>query len=157
MVVSKYHMEYTLWTAFSILFLIGGGIVASAALLQDPSSPTLTEPSPSATPVTTSIMPVKSSPLPTPADTTVALDGELVCLPHRAGGQKALTLECAIGLRTTEGKHYALENINPYIIDGKVTVGQRVKVNGVFRSGTATQYDSVGVIHITSITKLDQN
>jgi hypothetical protein len=156
-VLSKHRMKYTFWTAISILFFIGGEIVASATLLQDPLSPTLTERFPSTMPVTTSIMPVKSSPLPISADTTVALDGELVCLPHRAGGQKALTLECAIGLRTTEGKHYALENINPYIIDGKVTVGQRVKVNGLFRSGTATQYDTVGIIHITSIDKLDQN
>jgi hypothetical protein len=95
--------------------------------------------------------------LPTSADTTVTLDGKLVCLPHRAGGQKALALECAIGLRTTEGKHYALENINPYIIDGKVTIGQRVKVNGLLRSSTATQYDTIGIIHITSINRFDQN
>ncbi len=157
MLSSKHPMTYAILIIITVLFLTGGRILAYATLLQPPSSPTLTEPSPSATPATTSVAPVQASALPTPADTAVRFDGELVCLPHRAGSQKALTLECAIGLRTTEGKHYALENINPYIIDGKVTVGQRVKVNGLLRSGVATPYDIIGIIHITSIGKLDQH
>jgi hypothetical protein len=95
-----------------------------------------------------------SPPMPTLAGTTVMLDGELVCLPHRAGRQEALTLECAIGLRTAEKQHYALENINPYLIEGKVAMGQRVKVDGILRSSTNANYDIIGLIHITSLHKL---
>ena len=121
--------------------------------LQHPSSPTHTEPT--ATSVTMSITSVQSSPLPTIAGTAVTVAGELVCLPRRIGDEKGRTLECAMGLRTTAGKHYALENINPYIIEGKVTTGQRVQVNGLLRSDTDTKYDSVGIIHVTSVNKLD--
>ena len=140
----------------TVLTLISGGIALSTiAFLQHSSSPTPSQLSPALTPVTTSIPPGKSSPLPSPAGTTVTLDGELVCLPRQAGGQKALTLECAVGLRTAEGKHYALENINLYLMEGKVTTGQRVQVSGALHSYTEMRYDATGIIYVTSVNKLE--
>jgi hypothetical protein len=81
----------------------------------------------------------------------VTVDGEVVCLPRLAGGQEAQTLECAIGLRTTAGQHYALENINPYLIDGKIAMGQHVKVSGRLRLERGTRYDTIGLINVTSV------
>lgn len=57
-----------------------------------------------------------------------SLEGEVVCLPHKdtSGPQ---TLECAIGLKTAEGTHYALDagDVNP----PPYTTGQRIRANGL--------------------------
>jgi hypothetical protein len=137
-------MNYTSWIIVSVLVLIGGGIVAHATVPYHLSS----------TPVTTATTPVEAPPVPTPADPTVTFDGELVCLPQRTGSQE-LTLECAIGLRTTEGKHYGLENINPYLIEGRAAMGQWVKVAGRLHSDAETRYDASGTIYVTSVNKLE--
>jgi hypothetical protein len=128
----------------SVVVLISGGIVAHATVPYHLS----------ATPVRTAITPVGAPPVPTPADPKVTFDGELVCLPPRAGSQK-LTFECTIGLRTTEGKHYGLENINLHFMEGKVGIGQWVKVVGHLRSDAEARYDVSGAIYVTSVSKLD--
>ncbi|HXH08480.1 MAG TPA: hypothetical protein VNP04_01710 [Alphaproteobacteria bacterium] len=150
-------MKSTIWAVIAALYLIDGGIVASAAFQPSPSAPTPPVPSLAAVAMTTSITLVQSSTAPSSAGTTVTLDGELVCLPHRAGGQEALTLECAIGLRTNEGRHYALDHINPYIVEGKIAMGQHIRVTGRLRTDTQTKYDATGTIAVTSVSKLDQH
>jgi hypothetical protein len=137
-------MNYTFWIIVSVISLIGGGIVAHATAPYHLA----------ATPVSTATMPVGAPPKPTPADPMVTFDGELVCLPPRAGSQQ-LTLECTIGLRTTEGKHYGLENIDLYFKEGKVGIGQRVKVMGQLRADAEGRYDINGAIYVTSVSKLD--
>lgn len=149
-------MKSTIWAVIAALYLIDGGIVASAVFQLSPFPPTLPVPSLAAA-MTTSIIFVQSPTAPSPAGTTVTLDGELVCLPHRAGGQEALTLECAIGLRTNEGRHYALDHINPYIVRGKIAMGQHIRVTGRLRTDTETKYDATGTIDVTSVSKLDQH
>jgi hypothetical protein len=146
-------MKYDLWITISGLFIITGGMSAYGTVMQPVSFPTDAELTIIA--VTTSITSEESSPLSTQTGTEVTLVGELVCLPNRTGDQKPLTPKCALGLRTPEGKHYALENINPYIIEGKVTTGQRVKMTGLLRSGIDAGYDTVGIIHVTSVNKLN--
>ena len=81
----------------------------------------------------------------------VTVEGEVVCLPRLPGGQDAQTLECAVGLRTAEGQHYALENINPYLIGGKIAMGQHVKVSGRLRRERGTRYNTIGLIDVTSV------
>jgi hypothetical protein len=146
-------MKYAFWITIGGLFIITDGMAVNGTFMQSPFFSPHTELTTTA--VTTSITSEDSSPLSTQADTAVTLVGELVCLPNRAGAQKPLTPICAIGLRTSEGEHYALENINPYIIEGKVTTGQRVKMTGLLRSGIDTGYDTVGIIHVTSVNKLN--
>jgi len=142
-------MKYAFWI-ISTVVLIGGGLVLSTAFLQRPAATPLRALSPSLMPVSSSTPPGAASPVPAPPGSTVTLDGELVCLPRRSGGRE-LTLECALGLRTTEGQHYALENINPYLTEGKVAMGQQVKVRGLLRSDTATAYATVGIIYVTAV------
>ena len=149
-------MKSTIWAVIAALYLLDGGIVASAAFQPSPSPPTLAVPSLAAA-MTTSITLVQASTAPSPVGTTVTLDGELVCLPHRAGDQEALTLECAIGLRTNEGRHYALDHINPYIVGGKIAMGQHIRVTGRLRPDTETKYDATGTIDVTSVNKLGQH
>jgi hypothetical protein len=144
-------MTSVLWIRLMALFLVSAGIAASEAFPQHSPLPMQPKSSPAATPVSTAMTPVTSLSVPTSAGTTVTVDGEIVCLPRQAGGQGAQTLECAIGLRTTEGQHYALENINPYIIDGKIAMGQHVKVSGRLRLERGTRYDTIGLINVTSV------
>jgi hypothetical protein len=153
--VEQTFMKYTFWVTIGALILISGGIVAYVTCLHYSLPLTLAEPPLSATPVTPPITSKESSPLPNPAGTAVTLDGELVCLPHRAGDRKELTLECAIGLHTAEGEHYALGNINPYLMERKVALGQRVKVKGLLRSDMETRFDIIGIIDVTAIDTLE--
>jgi hypothetical protein len=144
-------MTPVLWTGFMALCLVSTCMATSEAFPQDSPTPMQPKPSQAATPATTLTTPVTSPLVPTSAATTVTVDGEIVCLPRIAGGQEAQTLECAIGLRTTAGQHYALENINPYMIDGKIAMGRHVKVSGRLRPEKGTRYDTIGLIDVTSV------
>jgi hypothetical protein len=129
----------------SVVILIWGGIVAHVSFPHYAA----------ATTVTSAIAPVELLRGSSAGGTVITLDGELVCLPHRAGKQEELTLACAVGLRTTPGKAYALANINPYLMGGKVAMGQHVKVSGHLRPSTDMRYEASGTIDITSVTILD--
>jgi hypothetical protein len=110
---------------------------------------------PRPTPAATAMAPVDWPPGPTSADAAVTFDGVLVCLPRREGGQQALTLACAIGLRTADGKPYALENINPYLMAGKAAIGQDVEVSGWLRPNRDMRYEAIGTIDVTSVNTRD--
>jgi hypothetical protein len=138
-------MNHTSWTMVSAFILIGGWIVAHASFPHRAS----------ATAVATAIASVDWPPGPTSADAAVTFDGVLVCLPQREGGQQALTLACAIGLHTADGKPYALENINPYLMAGKAAIGQHVKVSGWLRPNRDKSYDAIGTINVTSVNTRD--
>jgi hypothetical protein len=138
-------MSHTSWNMVRIFILIGGGIVAHASFPHRAS----------ATPVATAIASVDWPPGPTSAVAAVTFDGVLVCLPQREGGQQALTLACAIGLRTAQGKPYALEDINPYLMAEKAAIGQHVKVSGWLRPNTDMRYEAIGTINVTSVNTRD--
>jgi hypothetical protein len=82
------------------------------------------------------------------------LDGEVVCLPHKdtSGPQ---TLECAFGLKTDDGTHYALDagDVNP----PPYTTGQRIRANGLvtpieaISSDHWQKYDIKGIFSIKGI------
>ncbi len=63
------------------------------------------------------------------AETTV-LEGEVVCLPHR-NTTGPVTLECAYGLKTDDGKYYALDTTGlPAERQGGYEVGNRTAFEG---------------------------
>lgn len=92
-------------------------------------------------------------PLPIPGPITVS--GEITCLPKKGSG--AQTMECAIGLKALDGRHYGLKNLFQHDPRYKFSVGGlRVEVSGTFSSEEmkgpdGNKYDVVGIIDITSI------
>jgi hypothetical protein len=112
-------MHHTSWKLVGALILVSGEMVAQAIFPHHTS----------AVAVATAMAPVGSPPGSPSAGVAVTFDGVLVCLPQRDGRQEVLTLACAVGLRTTDGKLYALENINPYLMMGKTAMGQQVQVS----------------------------
>mgnify|MGYP003393360819 CR=1 FL=1 len=80
------------------------------------------------------------------------LTGKITCLPHKGDGPH--TMECAFGLVTTEGNHYALQNlwdVAPDITDTEA----RVRVTGVVSTPEANEkYDIVGVIKVTKVERI---
>lgn len=77
--------------------------------------------------------------------------GEVVCLPHRGGGDGPQTLECAIGLRGDDGKHYGLRDQSTDHRLATEFFGKHVEVTGEIRSEGQTMYDTVGTIDVQSV------
>jgi hypothetical protein len=138
-------MHRTFWKLVSVFILVGGGMVAHTMFPHHTSAVTVAPAS----------APAGSPPGSPSAGVAVTLDGVLVCLPQRDGRQQELTLACAVGLRTTDGKLYALENINPYLMMGKAAMGQHVQVSGWSRPHTHPKFNAIGTIDITSVTIRD--
>lgn len=82
-------------------------------------------------------------------NTTQTFTGQIVCLPKPGDGPQ--TLECAIGLRASDKKYYALKN-NP---NQEIPVNTQVSVTGVVIPPSENEmYDIAGTI---AVEKLEQN
>lgn len=83
----------------------------------------------------------------------ITITGEMVCLPHSGGGEMQ-TMECAFGLKDTEGRYFALADTDPaYTNVSNAPMGTPVSVEGTFRLKTAPDnYVSLGVIEVKKIT-----
>jgi len=97
-------------------------------------------------------------PLPIPG--LITISGEITCLPKKGSG--AQTMECAIGLKGTDGQHYGLKNLFKLDPEYKFSVGGlRVEVSGTFspeemKGPDGNKYDVVGVIDVTSIKEIGE-
>lgn len=97
----------------------------------------------------------------TPAAGQVAIEGTLVCLPHKdtSGPQ---TLECALGMKGNDGGYYAIGGRNPSVESkiGNIPNDARIRVSGTLVPYVAVQessllkYGIVGLIEATSLTQL---
>lgn len=90
-----------------------------------------------------------------------ALEGTYVCLPHRdTGGPQ--TLECALGLRADDGRHYALRNSGATAERAQAVTptGVRVRVTGTvvpveaLSSDQWRKYDVVGVVEVATFAEV---
>jgi hypothetical protein len=125
-----------------IVVLIGGGayFVLSRQIAQAP----------------TPLIPPETPGVPTPGPFTVS--GEITCLTKKGSDQQ--TLECAIGLKGSDGRSYGLKNLAQYDPGYKLSQeGLRVEVSGTFSPGTmpaadGNKYDVVGTIEISSIKEI---
>lgn len=82
----------------------------------------------------------------------MTLTGTLTCLPHKGDGPH--TLECAYGLKSDDGKYYALQNLWE-VAPGLTNTGVRVQIVGnVSTPPTNEQYDIVGVVAVQSAQKI---
>lgn len=93
-----------------------------------------------------------SAPLPSasasPSPTApITRTGELICLPHKNHSGPE-TLECALGLKASDGHNYGLKNLN---VKG-AQQHKKIKVTGALEQPGANQlYDIVGSISVTSV------
>jgi hypothetical protein len=88
-------------------------------------------------------------PLPSPG-ATVTYEGELTCLPHKGNGPH--TMECAIGLQLSDGRHLGLQNTtdrDPSYIH--LPTGTRLIITGTFNTdAAASKYNIIGSLNVTS-------
>lgn len=76
----------------------------------------------------------------------VTVTGEVVCLPHK-NSNGAQTLECALGLRTDDSRHYALNYTDQTPAQFAPQVGDRITVSGELTTQTSN-YDIVGTVKV---------
>jgi hypothetical protein len=82
------------------------------------------------------------------------LSGEVVCLPH-AGTSGPTTMECAYGLRTDVGEHYALDLAAMSQEAAPLETGERITANGLITpvemlsSDYWQTYDIEGIFSVT--------
>ncbi len=88
------------------------------------------------------------------------LSGEVVCLPHK-DTSGPVTMECAYGLRTDVGEHYALDLSAYSEMAPGMDVGSRISANGLITpvemlsSDQWLKYDIEGIFSVTdSVQKL---
>lgn len=92
--------------------------------------------------------------IPPPPAGAIRVSGTMVCLPHR-DTKGPHTLECAFGLRDSRGTYFALRDTDPlYKNISSVSMGDRVKVEGVFMPHSDSKYQDIGVIEITLLEKI---
>ena len=84
---------------------------------------------------------------------SVALSGETICLPHKAGGTQ--TTECAMGLKASDGKNYVLDFNLLSSTTPQFTLGTRVSANGIITpiaqldTDRWQSYDVAGIFSVT--------
>ncbi len=82
------------------------------------------------------------------------LTGEVVCLPH-ADTEGPQTMECAYGLRTESGEHYALDLSVLSQENPPLETGQHISANGLITpiemlsTDHWKKYDIVGIFSVT--------
>jgi len=86
----------------------------------------------------------------------ITISGEITCLPKIGPGPQ--TMECAIGLKGADRRHYGLKNL--FERGGHIfsQTGLQVEVSGMFsleemKGPDGNRYDIVGVIDVISIRK----
>lgn len=90
-----------------------------------------------------------------PSPVPITISGEITCLPK--SGQGPQTMECAIGLRGTDGQYYGLKNLSKFDPEYKFsTTGLQVAVSGMFsqqeiKASEGMKYNVVGTIDLISI------
>jgi hypothetical protein len=82
----------------------------------------------------------------------LSLEGQTVCLPHK-NTEGPHTMECAIGLKTNDGKYYGL-GTDPYD-SAMSTTNRQIRVNGTLKTSSDSKYQSEGTITVTSYEFLD--
>lgn len=92
-----------------------------------------------------------------PAEGTLTIQGEIVCLPHR-DSDGPQTLECAYGLEGDDMNFYALRDQEAPLSTSTITsfpTGTLVTVVGEFTIEEDDRYATVGALEIRSITRQD--
>ncbi len=85
------------------------------------------------------------------SDHTIELKGVYTCLPHK-DTSRPQTMECALGLKTIDGKYYALVDTTPnYSLLSKLSTGKLVKVRGTLSPNQNSIYNAEGVLTLKTV------
>jgi hypothetical protein len=78
----------------------------------------------------------------------VTIEGKVVCLQHR-NTSGAQTLECAVGLQSTDGKYYSISS-DPSDITISAAAGsdRKIRIRGLLTEKADSKYISDGVITV---------
>jgi hypothetical protein len=96
------------------------------------------------------VVTVESGILPGP----ITIEGEMICLPH-ADDREIQTLECAFGVKDSEGRTIALRDSDPeYKNISSVPFNTRVRIDGVFEKTIDSKYQSVGTILVSKVSRV---
>lgn len=126
-----------------VLALLAVGILSALAVVYSrPNNtavhPTTVEPTPSAT-----------------SGKHVTVRGKVVCLSSKnTGGIQPMS--CAMGLQTSDGTYWALNNIQNYLMKGTFAGGDTIEVEGTNASYTGP-LQAAGTIDVTSVRVLQKS
>ncbi len=94
------------------------------------------------------------------SNTSTSVDGTFSCLPHK-DTSGPVTLECAYGIKTEIGRHYALDtSLLSQTAMATLESGSKVQVTGTMvpvealSSNQWAKYDIIGIIQVTKVQKL---
>lgn len=80
--------------------------------------------------------------------------GLAVCLPHK-DTEGPQTMECAIGIKDSQGIYYSLNDTNnAYLNVGQIQTGKRYQVTGMIEERADATYDTAGIIRINTVKEL---
>lgn len=84
----------------------------------------------------------------------ISITGTMVCLPHRATGGPT-TMECAYGLKGSDGNFYGLSNLNQEdVVTGAIATDMNVSIDGQFTPSSGDEtYAIVGTIAVEAWSK----
>ena len=85
------------------------------------------------------------------AGDAVTIEGTVTCLSLKDAGT-AQNTSCAIGIKSDDGKSYALYSDDP-TVTGSLLSGSRVRIAGGLVA-RISQYDTVGTINVGSLERL---
>ena len=91
----------------------------------------------------------QQSPIPSPYEGT--LTGEYVCLPHK-DTSGPVTLECAFGLKTANGEHYALDlgngDLTSFVAGQTATLSGTITPLALLSTDHWQKYDIEGILSV---------
>lgn len=122
-----------------VLLAIGGTIFYKTTTVMAPAEGGAT--------TSPTLSPSPTSPL---LEGNITISGTVSCLPKLGRGQ-IQTQECAIGLKTKDGKFYGLTDIDTKdFVGGKISTGMNVIITGEASSTKNEIYDIIGTIKVTN-------
>lgn len=84
---------------------------------------------------------------------SITIEGTAVCLPHK-NTDGPQTLECAVGVKTTNGKYYGISGDQDNKLAGVAGSDQKVRVSGIVENVGDSLYDITQLIAVKEITLL---
>lgn len=88
-----------------------------------------------------------------PSGEAVTIVGTIECIAPEADASGRQTQNCAVGIKSDDGKSYGLYSEDATKMVGLPT-GQRAQVSGTLAKPNAQQANTEGIIHISTIEKL---
>lgn len=82
-----------------------------------------------------------------PVEQVITIEGQVVCLPVKDESAPH-TLECAIGLHSTDDKYYGLSGTTGSELAGAAGSDKKAKVTGALQDQTNAKYKMNGIIAV---------